>query len=224
MTSIAQEKPRTAATAPVERAVFVTDDDRRSRIVRRAALVVLAAAGLWLVALALGMLGLGQLPGVSLPLPTGGAKTKQRVDRSTAEPIVRTASPRPTRRTSGPAAVRSSAPVVAAAPVKRGKAQAGAARTGSAPARRRATTPPAATASPPPQASTPPRVARGLERRGLTAAPGQTRKAAAEPKTVPAQAKTPQGQAKKTDATQPAPPPPPAPPGQLKPDKPPPKA
>jgi hypothetical protein len=91
MTSIAHETRSTAAT-PVEQAVFVTDDDRRSRIARRLALIVLAVAGLWLAALAVGMLGLGQLPGVSLPLPGVGDKTGEQIEQPSPRPLLEQAS------------------------------------------------------------------------------------------------------------------------------------
>ena len=224
MTSIAQEKSTTAATASVERAVFVTDDERRSRIVRRATLIVLAAAGLWLAALAVGMLGLGRLPGVSLPLPAVGGKANHHVDRPTTAPIVPAAVMRRTAtRTDWPSILRSSAATAPTAVARKQAKAKAAARTRNTSTRRRAATPATRTTTAPGQASTPTRVARGLERRGLTVAPGQTRKATAEPKAVPGQVKTPQGQAKK--ATETAPPAqPPAPPGQQKPDKPPAKA
>jgi hypothetical protein len=49
-----------------ERAVFVTDDNRRARRLRRGAYVAASLACLWLVGLGLGMFGLGDLPGISL--------------------------------------------------------------------------------------------------------------------------------------------------------------
>jgi hypothetical protein len=55
-----------------ERAVFVTDDNRRARRLRRAAYAVTAVACLWLVGLGVGMFGLGGLPGISL-VKNGGA-------------------------------------------------------------------------------------------------------------------------------------------------------
>jgi hypothetical protein len=227
MTSIAQEKLPTASAAPVERAVFVTDDDRRSRIARRLALAALAVATLWLAALAIGMLGLGQLPGVSLPLPAGsGGKAKQHAPQPASQPLVRSASidaavpaaVRPDRN----AVVRASTATSTTTRSARAKAQSSVpARAAAAPARGR--TPVTATAPPPAPAATSPRVARGLERRGLTAPPGRTQKASAATKTPQGQTTTPQGQVKRADATQPAPLPPPAP-GQQKPDKPPAKA
>jgi hypothetical protein len=49
-----------------ERAVFVTDDNRRARRLRRGAFVAASLACLWLVGLGVGMFGLGGLPGISL--------------------------------------------------------------------------------------------------------------------------------------------------------------
>jgi hypothetical protein len=224
MTSIAQEK---LTTATAERAVFVTDDDRRSRIARRLALATLAVATLWLAALAVGMLGFGQLPGVSLPLPAGGGKAKQHEQRPVSTPTARSGSVRAVvaaARVNRAAVVRASALTATTALHSRPKSRSSTFRTRTAPARRRAAEPVTATSPPAAQPATASRVARGLERRGLTTPPGQAQKAAAPTKTPQGQTKTPQGQVKRTDATQPAPPPPPAPPGQQKPDKPPAKA
>ena len=57
---------RVTPLQPPERAVFVTDDDRRARRMRRAAFAAAALACLWLVGLGIGVLGFGDLPGVSL--------------------------------------------------------------------------------------------------------------------------------------------------------------
>ena len=67
---------RTTNVQRPERAVFVTDDDRRARRLRRGAFAVTALACLWLVGLGVGMLGFGSLPGVSLITP--GHEGKQR--------------------------------------------------------------------------------------------------------------------------------------------------
>jgi hypothetical protein len=227
MTSIAQETRTTAATAPAERAVFVTDDDRRSRIARRLALIVLVVAGLWVAALAVGMLGLGQLPGVSLPLPGTGGTAKQ-LERPSSAPLARNDSVEAASaaRAHRQAALRASAATATPTQLSRTKARSAVSRTPAAPVRRRGGVPAAATTPPPAQAATTPRLARGLERRGLTAPPGQTQKAAATATaTPPGQTREPKGQVKRTDTTTPTPPaPPPAPPGQQKPDKPPAKA
>jgi hypothetical protein len=223
MTSIAHQTRTTAATAPVERAVFVTDDDRRSRIARRLALIVLAVAGLWLSALAVGMLGLGRLPGLSLPLPGVGDKAGQQIEQPSPRPLLEQASvdavtPASAKRQ---AVVRAAA-TTAAVQRSRAKALSAARRTPTVPARWQRGTP-AASTSPPAQPATTNRVARGLERRGLTEPRGQTQKAAATATaTPPGQTKEPKGQMKRADTTTPPPAPPPAPPGQQKPDKPPP--
>ena len=227
MTSIAQEKPATATAASVERAVFVTDDDRRSRIARRLAFAALGVATFWLAALAVGMLGLGGLPGVSLPLP-GVANAKQQEQRPSTQPPLRNTSiesTTPLVRSNAAAVVHTSATTPATAPRSRGQASAAAARQAKGPARRRAAAPVRTSVPPPAQPVTARRVARGLDRRGLTAPRGRTQKAAAAPKTTArGQTKTPKGQVKQADAAQPAPQPQPAPPGQQNPDKPPPKA
>ncbi|HMJ01284.1 MAG TPA: hypothetical protein VK488_15765 [Gaiellaceae bacterium] len=49
-----------------ERAVFVTDDNRRARRLRRGTFVAASLACLWLVGLGVGMFGFGGLPGISL--------------------------------------------------------------------------------------------------------------------------------------------------------------
>lgn len=228
MTSIAHEKPTTATAASVERAVFVTDDERRSRIARRLAFAALGVATLWLAALAVGMLGLGRLPGVSLPLPGVAAKAKQPEQRPSPQPPVRNKAietTRPAARPSSAAVVHTSAATPATTPRSSAQASAAATRRAKGPARRRAAARGATAVPPPTQPATARRVARGLDRRGLTAPRGQTQKAAAAPKTTArGQTKTPKGQVKQADTTQPAPQPQPAPPGQQKPDKPPAKA
>jgi len=56
----------TLDTHSPERAVFVTDDNRRARRLRHGSIVAAALACLWLVGLGVGMFGLGGLPGISL--------------------------------------------------------------------------------------------------------------------------------------------------------------
>src|SRR4051812_19727016 len=63
----------TAVTTPTERPVFVATDGRRARRLRYAAALGVALSCAWLVALAVGMLGVGRLPGLSLPLIARGA-------------------------------------------------------------------------------------------------------------------------------------------------------
>jgi ADP-ribose pyrophosphatase YjhB (NUDIX family) len=69
---------RTTNVQPLERAVFVTDDDRRARRLRRGAFAAIALACLWLVGLGVGMFGFGSLPGISLITP--GHDGKQGAD------------------------------------------------------------------------------------------------------------------------------------------------
>jgi hypothetical protein len=208
-----------AARPQDERAVFVTEDDRRSRALRQAAIAVGALACLWLVGLGIGTVALGRLPEVSLPiLGKGGEQPTRSVDRpndlaradqaSTLRPAAARASAAPaaSRRASTPSrssrrsrarATRSTPPVaVPAAPV--------------APA----TPAPAAPANQAAQ-PTPTPVLRGLARRGLSAPPGQ-----AQRETSPQAPTEPPGQARRLDDPQTSPTPP-VPPGQQKPDKPP---
>jgi hypothetical protein len=63
-----------ALSPPVERPIFVAGDDRRARWVRYGVAVVLLVSCLWLVALVIGMLGIAQLPGISLPSVVRGAE------------------------------------------------------------------------------------------------------------------------------------------------------
>jgi hypothetical protein len=184
-----------------ERAVFVTDDDRRARRLRRIALAITVVACLWLVALGLGVLGYGRMPGLPFGTSSGGS------ERSETPPA--------------------HASLVGAASVdRRLSAAAGAAAQGSrraSGARARAaggtsahvTAPPPAAALPaPPPAQIPVNPAgreRGWTRKGNPAPPGQARKTA-EPKPPS------RGQQKKEDPIAP----PPVPPGQLKKDQPPP--
>jgi hypothetical protein len=73
-----------------ERAVFVTDDNRRARRLRRVAYAVTAVACLWLVGLGVGMFGLGGLPGISLGKHGGGADTaKPDSDAARLAPVAR---------------------------------------------------------------------------------------------------------------------------------------
>lgn len=69
-----------------ERPVFLADGRRRERIVKLAAGVATLLAGVWLVALAAGMLGFGQLPGVPLPsVAKPGVKQEAPPSRPAAE-------------------------------------------------------------------------------------------------------------------------------------------
>ncbi len=59
-----------------DREIFVTDDDRRGRRLRRGAFVATALACLWLIGLGVGMFGFGSLPGISL-----GSRNDDSADR-----------------------------------------------------------------------------------------------------------------------------------------------
>jgi len=200
---------RTTNVQPLERAVFVTDDDRRARRLRRGAFAATALACLWLVGLAVGMLGFGSLPGVSLITP--GHDGKQRADSPAQQQagghdrqsqlidqrrlVARQAQ---TRRAARASALQQRAAAAKAAP------------------RSRPVTRPAAPAvvAPPLQRQ------RGWTRKGLPAPPGQLRTHPPPPATSRGQRRgqqttttttttpLPPGQAKKT----PSPPPPPPPP------------
>lgn len=71
---------------PPERAVFVTDDDRRARRLRRGAIAATLFSCLWVVGLGVGMMGFGSLPGI--PFLKGDQKSS---DRSEGErpPVAR---------------------------------------------------------------------------------------------------------------------------------------
>src|SRR4051794_5985773 len=56
-----------APGAPAGTPVFASTSGRRARVVRWGALAVAALTGIWIVALLAGALGMGHLPGVSLP-------------------------------------------------------------------------------------------------------------------------------------------------------------
>jgi hypothetical protein len=203
---------RTTNVQPPERAVFVTDDDRRARRLRRGAFVATALACLWLVGLGIGMLGFGGLPGVSLvkrghdqeprseaPLAqqAGGA---QIVGQSRSHGL-------------GSRQARSSR-VARVSASQRGAAVQAARRT-------RPVTPvapPAAVAPPAQQPVNPAQRQRGWARKGQPAPPGQLRTHPPPPPTSRGQHRgqtttttttpVPPGQTKKTP-----PPPPPPPPG-----------
>lgn len=207
------------SSPPAERAVFVTDADHRSRRLGMGVRVAGGLALLWAVGLSIGMLGSGHLPGITIPNPIGGDDRPGAGHPTGAEPS-----------TQGLAADRAATNAEAQKPVDRERAASRSAvaekTTGRTKLRTispRRSTPPAppgqAVGAPTPVAPGRP-VPRGLVRRGLTAPPGQERKAAnAEP------AKTPPGETRRRDhslAPAPATPTEPLPPGQQKPDKPPP--
>lgn len=214
----AQARTRIPAARPqAERAVFVTDDDYRSRRLSQAAIAVGALACLWFAGLGIGTLGLGGLPGVSLSIPgTGGEQPQRAVDRPTD---VTRAQSRPTSRlaaahesTATAAQRRASIPPRSS---QRNHARATPPDPVLAPRVARGTPLPAAPANQPAQTTTPEPVRRGLERRGLSAPPGQAQR---EIKPQPPAA--PPGQAQRL--SDPEMTTVPVPPGQQKPDKPPP--
>jgi hypothetical protein len=208
----------TAVTTPKERPVFVATGNRRARGLRYTAVLAVVLACVWLVALVVGMLGFGRLPGASLPLRSS-ADSAERDSGAHAEAA---ASPSPAFNVSPTASAisrraaaisRRAAASPANATVVRRKKQRG--QAGSANARRPTAEPavpaPAQVVQPAPVAQTP---TTGWTRRGVTAPPGQTtrvkaeppgqtrREAAADPTTVPATpvtTPTPPGQQKKAE-------------------------
>ncbi|HKF15377.1 MAG TPA: hypothetical protein VKB13_09135 [Gaiellaceae bacterium] len=206
-------------TTTAERPVFVASDDRRARWLRYAAALAVALACAWLVALAFGMLGIGRLPGLSLPVIAHGAEkapaAKTAVVTSKSAADVPGSSATTARSAAAPTlshAARtgpSSAAALTSGPKARTKRHptTKAKVTSKAPTTAVRTAPAAAPATAPRQ---------GWARRGLSAPPG--RAAHAEPKAKPTAAR---GQTRKqavTDTTT-APAPPvatPVPPGQQK--------
>jgi hypothetical protein len=205
-----------------ERAVFVTEDDRRSRVLHATAVAAGAMACLWLAGLGIGTLGLGSLPGVSLP-HRGSERPRIQPAKPTANAQVhadRVAHQARLHRNAAAAAqIAERTPGSGRLGTTRGRTHA-VTRTRERPARR--VVPPAAPAAQTPTVAPPTSkaVQRGLQRRSLTQPPGQERKATgAQP-----QPASPQGQAhgrndpSSTTTTTPET----LPPGQQKPDKPPP--
>jgi hypothetical protein len=202
----------TALTTAAERPVFVATDDRRARRLRYLAAFAVALAGAWVVALVIGMLGIGRMPGLSLPVVAHGADKAPAV--AAREPAVAPASVAAVTRSAAvmetrSAAPRSASPSHGAAAPKRAK------KASTAKAKAKATAPaataPAATA---PAAPTTPR--QGWARRGLTTPPGRTRQAEPRTKTTPS-SEHPRQQAATDTTTAPATPAAtPVPPGQQK--------
>jgi hypothetical protein len=198
-----------------DEAVFVAYDGRRARRLRNLALVAGVLAVLWIVGLAVGMLGFGSLPGVAL------VKGAQRHSPRHAEPVASANAQRVASRLLV-ADVRSVRREVARQTAARRAVAIGATRRSLAkkPVRRSTVTPPAAQA----QASVGPAAqrTRGWSRKGYAAPRGQIRKAATpalpstnqgrrvgrqEPLPAPAPPVAP-GQAKKAEQVPPPPPPP----------------
>src|SRR5262245_6953712 len=105
-----------------ERPVFVTHDDRRARWLRRAAVAVTVLACAWLVALGLGVLGLGSLPGLSLVKAETARQPRQSNERSTLHargaPVVTSRAAAEARRPASTAQTRIAAAV---APTQRAR-------------------------------------------------------------------------------------------------------
>jgi hypothetical protein len=197
MTVIDREQP--TRERPPERAVFVAQNGRRARALRRVAVAAALLACLWVVGLGVGMLGFGSLPGVSVVKGqigdmVGGSGS----DTPGAEQIADIA-PASVRRSS-----RDRASDVAAAATRVVESQS---RARTRPAASRPRPPLQATAPPPAsQAVNPAQRTRGWARTGQTAPPGQARKATPPPPPGTG------GQRRGQDPTEP----PPVPPGQEK--------
>ncbi len=198
-----------------EQAIFVTTDKRRSRFLKRGALVASVLASLWLVGLGIGMLGLGSLPSVSFPISAlnrdGGQPKDKRADDAARRPPQSTADADAVRRTSG-GSPTSATPALRADRRSRSNGRA------SAPGIRTRSTAPPVVPGPTAQAqSTTP--APGLARRGLTLPPGQEKKATQtqpQPPTPPEKARRRANSQTTTTTTTTT-----TPPGQQKPEKPP---
>jgi hypothetical protein len=187
-----------------ERAVFVTDDNRRARRLRRGALVAATFACLWLVGLGVGMLGLGGLPGISLGkhLSDGAGQAPPAPSTDTPSPVARSLD---SRQLLGPVA----------APNHKNQRRLGSqSRSARAPAR---PAPPASkpVSSPglPQQPVNPAGRQRGWSRKGSQAPPGQVRKT--QPPPPPGSRGQHRGQNQTTTK--------PVPPGQAKKTPPPPE-
>lgn len=209
------------ASPPVERAVFVTDADHRSRRLGMSVRVAGGLALLWAVGLSIGMLGSGHLPGISIPNPIGGDDRPDAGRPTDAQ--------RPTQVLVADRAATNAGAQTRIRPVGSERASSGSVAGGrttgrtklrTVAPRRSAPSAPPGQAVGAPTAASPQPVRRGLVRRGLTAPPGQEQKAAQAQL-----ARTPPGQTRRSDHSQttaPATPTEPLPPGQQKPDKPPP--
>ena len=207
---LANTEPTFDVHAP-ERVVFVTDDNRRARRLRRGTFAVASLAVLWLVGLGVGMFGLGGLPGISLGKQSqhGGQAQPEPNSAAKLSPIARTIAPSQSR---GRVGNRSR-------PIQH--------RVGSQshsvgnPARPATPVTPPAAGGAPQQPVNPAQRQRGWARKGNPAPPGQVRQAQPKPPagsrgqrrgqttttTTTTTTPLPPGQAKK------APPPPPPPSG-----------
>lgn len=186
---------------PPERAVFVTDDDRRARRLRRGAIVATLFACLWVGGLGVGMMGFGSLPGI--PFLKGDQKSSDRSEGERPQPVARQdlASDRQSQ--------SSRAQSVAAR--RRARRAGGAGRPASPPAGRRAGAGTTVSGQPGQNPVNPTGRQRGWARKGLPAPPGQLKTAQPPPPAARGRRRgqttttvqVPPGQAKKT----PAPPP-----------------
>jgi hypothetical protein len=182
MTTIETRFP--ARTEPI---VFVAEGDRRARLLRYGGTVVVALACLWLAGLGIGMLGLGNLPGMTLPIPGVSAERGQQSERSrdAATPVRKiTAAPASSGASSARSErIRSSGSVLpqAKAPRQRSAAPLGTGsrpRSGSRPGQ--VVQPPAQPTPAQPTTARAP-VNRGWTSRGWSEPPGQARPSPAEP-------------------------------------------
>jgi len=178
----------TAVTTPDERPVFVATDDRRARRLRYAAALGVAVSCAWLMALAIGTLGIGRLPDLSLPLIARGADKTPAIKHDVATPapgpaLAAATRGRATSRAAAPLAHRPAAiettasqPRAAVAVRQKPAKKVHAAKPST-------TTPTRAvpSAAPAPAAVTP---RQGWARRGSTAPPGRTRQAEPQPATT----------------------------------------
>jgi hypothetical protein len=179
-----------AATTPSERPVFVAADDRRARRLRYAAAVGVALSGAWLIALAIGMLGVGRLPDLSLPLIARGAdKAPAAADRVMSESSA-VATSIATERAARAQRIAAAAArgAIKADGMKNAVASAHTTTAKKAhPATPRTQAPPQTVPSSSPATTVAATVRQGWARRGLTAPPGRARqpepkaKAAAAP-------------------------------------------
>jgi hypothetical protein len=211
-------------TTAVDRPVFVAANGRRARWLRSGGAVALVLACFWLVALAVGMLGIGRLPGVSLPSVVRGAEKGSSERAPAAADSSLPASPAVAAEMSGlgseaserakafrqtPAARRTSA---------KPKRQPARSRTAPAfvPPVQTVQTPVATQPAPTPAPAPATAAKQGWARQGYTAPPGQSRETETQaPATPPAQGR----RAETESTTAPAPPTPgptTVPPGQQK--------
>jgi hypothetical protein len=184
----------TAVTTPSERPVFVAADDRRARRLRCAAALGVALSGAWLIALAVGMLGVGRLPDLSLPLIARGAdKAPAAADRVVSESSAVATSIAAERAAS---AKRFAAAAASGAAIKAGgtKNAVASAHTTTAkkahPAKPQRKTPQQTVPSASPATTVTATARQGWARRGLTEPPGRVRQPEPKAKAAAAPART----------------------------------